>query len=60
LADLEHDKLMARQAGQYSVSLQCTIAQGKYLAMFTDNLSTTDTDCDKYLRLFNKIRNPNI
>ena len=43
LADLEHEKLMARQAGQYSVSLQCTIAQGKYLAMFTDNLSTTDT-----------------
>ena len=36
LADLEHDKLMARQAGQYSVSYQCTVAQGKYLAMFAD------------------------
>ena len=43
LADLEHDKLMARQAGQYSVSLQCTIAQGKYLAMWTENVNTTDT-----------------
>jgi len=38
LADLEHDKLMARQAGQYSVSYQCTVAQGKYLSMFTDNV----------------------
>ena len=36
LADFEHDKLMARQAGQYSVSVQCTIAEGKFLAMFTD------------------------
>jgi phage terminase small subunit len=36
LADLEHDKLKAREAGQYSVSYQCTVAQGKHLAMFTD------------------------
>ena len=43
LADLEHDKLMARQAGQYAVAKECSIAQGKYLAMFTDNTNITDT-----------------
>ena len=43
LADLEHDKLMARKHHQYAVAKECSIAQGKYLAMFTDNLSTTDT-----------------
>jgi len=38
LADLEHDKIMARHAGQYSVAKECSVAQGKYLAMFTDNV----------------------
>ena len=36
LADLEHDKLAAREAGQYGVAKGCTELQGKYLAMFTD------------------------
>ena len=36
LADLEHDKLAARQASQYGVAKSCTELQGKYLAMFTD------------------------
>ncbi len=36
LADLEHDKLMARQANQWAVSKSCTELQGRYLAMFTD------------------------
>ena len=26
LADLEHDKIMARQAGQYSVAKECSVA----------------------------------
>lgn len=43
LADLEHDKLMARKAGQYAVAKECSVAQGKYLAMFTDNTNVTDT-----------------
>ena len=37
LADLEHDKLMAREHHQYGVAKECSIAQGKYLSMFTDN-----------------------
>jgi len=40
LADLEHDKLLARQARQYSVAKGCTELQGKYLAMFTDKIAT--------------------
>jgi phage terminase small subunit len=41
LADLEHDKLLAREARQYSVAKACTELQGKYLAMFTDNINQT-------------------
>ncbi|MHC5075187.1 MAG: terminase small subunit, partial [Planctomycetota bacterium] len=41
LADLEHDKIMARRAGQYSVAKECSVAQGKYLAMFKDNVNQT-------------------
>ena len=41
LADLEHDKLLAREARQYSVAKSCTELQGKYLAMFTDNINQT-------------------
>jgi len=40
LADLEHDKLLARKAHQYSVAKGCTELQGRYLAMFTDNVNT--------------------
>ena len=43
LADLEHDKIMARKHKQYAVAKECSIAQGKYLAMFTDNQNVTDT-----------------
>lgn len=44
LADLEHDKLMAREHHQYSVSKACTELQGRYLAMFTDKYQdTTET-----------------
>ena len=42
LADLEHDKIMARQAGLYSVAKECSVAQGKYLAMFTDKTLTEE------------------
>ena len=40
LADLEHDKLLAREARQYSVAKGCTELQGRWLAMFTDRIST--------------------
>ena len=36
LADLEHDKLMARENHQYAVAKGCTELQGRFLAMFTD------------------------
>ena len=39
LADLEHDRIMARQSGKYLVAKDCSIAQGKYLAMLTDNIN---------------------
>ena len=41
LADLEHDKLLAREAHQYGVSKACTELQGRWLAMFTDNINQT-------------------
>jgi phage terminase small subunit len=50
LADLEHDKIMARKHNQYSVSKGCTELQGKYLAMFTDKLKTETTEIRKYTR----------
>jgi hypothetical protein len=49
LADLEHDKLMARNHHQYSVSKSCTELQGKYLAMFTDNINNQTTE--KHIKL---------
>jgi len=42
LADLEHDKIMARKHQQYAVAKSCTELQGKYLAMFTDKVQTND------------------
>ncbi len=42
LADLEHDKLLARKARQYAVSKSCTELQGRWLAMFTDNINQSD------------------
>ena len=42
LADLEHDKLAARKAGQYGVAKGCTELQGKYLAMFANRYITDD------------------
>ncbi|MHC4160112.1 MAG: terminase small subunit [Planctomycetota bacterium] len=41
LADLEHDKLMARENHQYAVAKACTELQGRWLAMFKDNLNQT-------------------
>ena len=48
LADLEHDKIMARHAGQYSVAKECSVAQGKYLAMFTDRIERTEPKPKKF------------
>ena len=39
LANLDHDRQMARKNRQYSVATRCTELQGKYLAMFTDNIA---------------------
>ena len=36
LADLEHDKLLAREHHQYGVAKGCSELQGKFLAMFTE------------------------
>ena len=36
LCDLEHIKLVAREAGQFTVAVRCSELQGRYLAMFTD------------------------
>ncbi len=41
LANLDHDRQMARKNHQYSVATRCTELRGKYLAMFTDNLNQT-------------------
>jgi len=41
LANLAHDRLMARKHNQYSVAKSCTELEGKYLAMFTDNVNQT-------------------
>ena len=40
LANLAHDRLMARKNHQYSVATRCTELEGKYLAMFTDRIDT--------------------
>ncbi len=39
LANLAHDRQMARTNHQYSVATRCTELEGKYLAMFTDNIA---------------------
>ena len=44
LADLEHDKLLAREHRQYGVAKGCTELQGKYLAMFTDRHINEDAE----------------
>jgi hypothetical protein len=49
LADLEHDKIMARKHHQYAVAKGCTELQGKYLAMFTDRLQTEQSAEQKEL-----------
>lgn len=38
LANLRHDRQMARQHNQYHVAKSCTELEGRYLAMFTDNV----------------------
>lgn len=40
LANLAHDRIMARKNHQYSVAARCTELEGRWLAMFTDNIST--------------------
>ena len=44
LADLEHDKLLAREHHQYGVAKGCTELQGKFLAMFTDRYVNEDAE----------------
>ncbi|MHC4637817.1 MAG: terminase small subunit [Planctomycetota bacterium] len=39
LANLDHDRQMARKNHQYSIATRCTELEGKYLAMFTDNIN---------------------
>ncbi len=42
LADLEHDKLLARENHQYAVAKSCTELQGRWLSMFVDRIQTED------------------
>lgn len=42
LANLAHDRSMARKEGQYSVAVRCTELEGKYLSLFTDRLNISD------------------
>ena len=41
LANLSHDRQMARKNHQYSVALRATELEGRYLAIFTDNINQT-------------------
>jgi len=41
LANLAHDRLMARKHHQYNVAKSCTELEGKHLAMFTENINQT-------------------
>jgi phage terminase small subunit len=48
LANLAHDRLMARKHNQYSVAKSCTELEGKYLAMFTENINQTIEEPREY------------
>ena len=58
LADLEHDKLLARENHQYAVAKGCTELQGKYLSMFHSNrtvkVGTTGSSDDLIAWLHNR------
>lgn len=53
LANLMHDRILARQAGQYSVAVRCTELEGKYLSMFTDRLVNVDPEKEQARRKIN-------
>jgi phage terminase small subunit len=42
LANIEHDRMLARQKGDISSAIRADELQGKYLAMFTDNINRTE------------------
>ena len=41
LANLAHDRQMAGKNHQYNAAIRCTELEGKYLALFTDNINQT-------------------
>jgi hypothetical protein len=43
LADLEHDKLMAREKGDIASAIRADELQGKYLALFVDRQEITES-----------------
>ena len=43
LSDLEHTRLLALAAGDWSTATRCSELQGKHLAMFTDKVAVDDT-----------------
>ena len=49
LADLEHDKVMARKHNQYAVAKGCTELQGRYLSMFADRQIVETPERDREL-----------
>lgn len=44
LANIAHDRIMARKHNQYSVAKSCTELEGKYLAMWIDRTQTDKSD----------------
>ena len=57
LANLDHDRQMARKNHQYSVATRCTELRGKYLAMFTDRLATnSEGSAEKLARMTDEER----
>ena len=49
MANLAHDRQMARKNHQYSVAIRATELEGKYLAMFTDRLATNTNESAEQL-----------
>jgi len=39
LANIRHDRILARNSGQISSAVRCDELEGKFLAMFTDNIN---------------------
>jgi len=41
LANVRHDRYMAREQGNYNVAVRCDELEGRHLALWTDNINQT-------------------